>query len=69
MLVFAHRQDQKFYSTLAGLYSEGSEGRNKAFGRFVTACFPHQVRKAEQTDAQIKETLERMCQQGPMVIG
>ena len=69
VLVFSHRQDQQFYATLANLHPAGSAERKKAFGKYVTACFPHQVRAAEQTDEQVKATLERVCQQGPMLIG
>ena len=69
MLVCSHRQNKQFYATLAGLYPDGSDGRRKAFKKYVTACFPHQVRMEEQSSEQIRATLERVCQQGPMVIG
>ena len=68
MLVFSYRQNQQFYSTLAGLYPDGSEGRRNAFNKYVSACFPHQVRIQEQDHERVQRVLERMFKQGPMVI-
>lgn len=69
LLVFSYRQEQKFYSTLAGLHVPGSEGRRDAFRKFFAASFPHHHAQEEGTKEWVKKTLDRLFLQGPILVG
>jgi hypothetical protein len=68
ILVFRYRQEQDFYTTLAGLQPDGSDEQQEAFKKFKAAKFPYIYKTAHDERERTKAILDRAFSMGPIRI-